>query len=36
VTNNRLWRRRWWGGTKLTNSHLWRWDLDNKTLIAPS
>jgi len=28
--------RRWWGRTKLTNKHLWRWDPDNKTLIAPS
>jgi hypothetical protein len=27
--------RRWWGGTKLTNKHLWRWDSDNKTLIVP-
>jgi hypothetical protein len=27
--------RRWWGGTKLTNKHLWRWDSDNKALIAP-
>jgi hypothetical protein len=27
--------RRWWGGTKLTNKHLWRWDPDNKMLIAP-
>ena len=27
--------RRWWGGTKLTNKHLWRWDPDNKTLVAP-
>jgi hypothetical protein len=27
--------RRWWGGTKLTNKHLWRWDQDNKVLIAP-
>jgi hypothetical protein len=26
---------RWWGGTKLTNKYLWRWDPDNKTLIAP-
>jgi hypothetical protein len=25
---------RWWGGTKLTNKRLWRWD-DNKVLIAP-
>ena len=28
--------RRWWGRTKLTNKHLWRWDPDNKTLIAPA
>ena len=21
---------RWWGGTKLTNRRLWRWDQDNK------
>jgi hypothetical protein len=27
--------RRWWGGTKLTNERLWRWDQDNKVLIAP-
>ena len=27
--------RRWWGGTKLTNKNLWRWDSDNKTLVAP-
>jgi hypothetical protein len=26
---------RWWGGTKLTNKHLWRWDQDNKVLVAP-
>jgi hypothetical protein len=26
--------RRWWGGTKLTNRHLWRWDSDDKALIA--
>ena len=26
---------RWWGGTKLTNKRLWRWDSDNKVLIAP-
>ncbi len=23
---------RWWGGTHLTNDHLWRWD---RLLIAP-
>ncbi len=27
--------RRWWGGTKLTNKNLWRWDSDNKMLAAP-
>ena len=27
--------RRWWGGTKLTNAHLWRWDPDNQVLVAP-
>ncbi len=27
--------RRWWGGTKLTNKQLWRWDPDNKVLVAP-
>jgi hypothetical protein len=27
--------RRWWGGTRLTNKHLWRWDPDNKVLVAP-
>ena len=27
--------RRWWGGTKLTNKHLWRWDQDNHVLVAP-
>jgi hypothetical protein len=27
--------RRWWGGTKLTNKSLWRWDPDNKVLVAP-
>jgi hypothetical protein len=27
--------RRWWGGTKLTNTHLWRWDPDNQVLVAP-
>jgi hypothetical protein len=26
---------RWWGGTKLTNKKLWRWDQDNKELVAP-
>ena len=23
---------RWWGGTRLTNDHLWRW---NPVLVAP-
>ncbi len=27
---------RWIGGTHLTNTHLWRWDADNKHLIAPN
>ena len=27
--------RRWWGGTKLTNKNLWRWDPNNKVLVAP-
>jgi hypothetical protein len=26
---------RWWGGTELTNDHLWRWDPSNRTLIVP-
>ena len=26
---------RWWGGTELTNDRLWRWDPDNRVLIAP-
>jgi hypothetical protein len=26
---------RWWGGTKLTNKNLWRWDQDNQVLVAP-
>jgi hypothetical protein len=26
---------RWWGGTELTNDHLWRWDPVNHALIAP-
>jgi hypothetical protein len=26
---------RWWGGTKLTNDRLWRWDPANRALIAP-
>jgi hypothetical protein len=27
--------RRWWGGTKLTNECLWRWDPQNRALIDP-
>ena len=26
---------RWWGGTKLTNDSLWRWDPATRSLIAP-
>ena len=26
---------RWWGGTELTNDHLWRWDPASRALIAP-
>jgi hypothetical protein len=26
---------RWWGGTELTNDRLWRWDPENRTLVAP-
>jgi len=26
---------RWWGGTKLTNDRLWRWDPDKRALVAP-
>jgi hypothetical protein len=26
---------RWWGGTKLTNDSLWRWDSANRKLVAP-
>jgi hypothetical protein len=26
---------RWWGGTRLTNKNLWRWDRDNQVLVAP-
>jgi hypothetical protein len=25
---------RWWGGTRLTNDRLWRWDSANRVLIA--
>jgi hypothetical protein len=27
--------RRWWGGTLLTNERLWRWDAENRALVAP-
>ena len=27
---------RWWGGTKLTNDQLWRWDRRTSALIAPA
>jgi len=27
---------RWWGGTELSNDHLWRWDHANSALISPS
>jgi hypothetical protein len=27
---------RWWGGTKLINNRLWRWDAANNTLLSPS
>ena len=26
---------RWWGGTELINDRLWRWDPENRVLIAP-
>jgi hypothetical protein len=26
---------RWWGGTELTNDRLWRWDPQNRALVAP-
>jgi len=26
---------RWWGGTELSNDNLWRWDPENRRLIAP-
>lgn len=26
---------RWWGGTELTNAHLWRWDPVERKLVAP-
>jgi hypothetical protein len=25
---------RWWGGTKLSNGNLWRWDAENQWLVA--
>ncbi|MDI1263095.1 MAG: hypothetical protein PS018_07555 [bacterium] len=27
---------RWWGGTELSNDRLWRWDAQNRALIASS
>ena len=26
---------RWWGGTELSNDNLWRWDPEDRRLIAP-
>lgn len=26
---------RWWGGTRLSNDDLWRWDVASRALIAP-
>ncbi len=26
---------RWWGGTRLTNDQLWRWDPQTRSLVAP-
>ena len=26
---------RWWGGTELTSDRLWRWDRENRRLVAP-
>lgn len=26
---------RWWGGTELTNERLWRWDPQDRSLVAP-
>lgn len=26
---------RWWGGTELTNDHLWRWDPAKRALVEP-
>jgi hypothetical protein len=27
---------RWWGGTRLTNNRLWRWDAVNHSLVSPA
>ncbi|MCP3445460.1 hypothetical protein [Bradyrhizobium sp. CCGUVB14] len=27
---------RWWGGTRLTNERLWRWDGETHSLVAPA
>lgn len=27
---------RWWGGTRLTNDRLWRWDAEASALVAPT
>jgi hypothetical protein len=27
---------RWWGGTHLTNEHLWRWNPASRSLVPPS
>jgi len=27
--------KRWWGGTELTNERLWRWERENRSLVAP-
>jgi hypothetical protein len=26
---------RWWGGTKLTNDNLWRWDPEHRRVVVP-
>jgi hypothetical protein len=26
---------RWWGGTRLTNERLWRWNSDAEALVGP-
>ena len=26
---------RWWGGTELSNDNLWRWEPEDRRLIAP-